>query len=130
MKKSLIFFLLILLIPFSIKASQYIDIKTEEDLPRVAANIRHFLETESENIESLQKEEDFSNDVCKKIVLGRSFIMSDFRISPKEFKIQLKETIAYVIKNQSLIEEKMEKTEIDSLMYGLWVIQNVVSKLK
>lgn len=129
--KNGILFLLLVLFPFSSYASQYLYVESEKDLPRVANNIRHFLDDESDAIKKIQENgDDFSKDNCLELVRGKSFLMSDFRSNPYEFKIQLRNTFKYVVQNQKLITEKINNKEIDpDFLYGLWFLNSIVSQI-
>ena len=131
MKKIMLFWVSLIIIPFSLHASQYLRIETEEDLPIVSNNIRHFLDTESETIDKIKDEKTFSKENCKKIILGKSYLMADFRNNSDDFKNQLRSSFNYITSNKEVIEEKIKNTEIDSnFLYGLWFLHNLTSQFK
>ena len=124
MKKIMLFWVSLIIIPFSLHASQYLRIETEEDLPIV-------LDTESETIDKIKDEKTFSKENCKKIILGKSYLMADFRNNSDDFKNQLRSSFKYITSNKEVIEEKIKNTEIDSnFLYGLWFLHNLTSQFK
>ena len=129
--KNRMFFLLMILFSVSSYASQYLHIESEQDLPRVSNNIRHFLDNESDVIKKIQgNSDDFSKENCEQLARGKSFLMADFRSNPYEFKIQLRNALKYVVNNQRVILEKIDNKDIDpDFVYGLWFLNSAISQL-
>lgn len=131
MKKSVWLLAGLFLMHSDLYASRYLLIEDEKDLPIVSNNVRHFLDTEKEIFSKISKSKTFSEEDCKKVIIGNSFLMVNFRNNPNEFKEQLKAVFKYIANNKKVVADKIEKNEIDSnFLQGLWFLHKLTSQVK